>query len=632
MSRILPDDRTTRPTRSAEIEVINIAIIGAGARGLSVLERLIAFARAQQFTAPLQIQVFDPQAFGPGCHSTDQADHLLVNTIASQITIFSDATVQGSGWPLEGPSFYEWLCDRQVTPPDPNAYYSRKCLGEYLAWGFQYLCDLAPASVQVTTIDQSVIATVPIGETSRPQWRLKTQRGERYTVDYVFLTTGHEHEAPNRDAHDRRLFPAYPLDKSTAGVKPTETVAIEGLGLSTCDVISMLTIGRGGQFFRDDAGRLSYQASGQEPQIIGFSRSGLPLSARARNEKEVREQYKPYFLTRSAVSQLQEQFGQLDFEAQILPLLLADMEFVYSKTYVQQHQGYVAANNFANGYLNATEAARSALIAAAIPVADRFDWAQLVQPIPADAKASQGEFSAWLDNYLQADLAAANAGNLSNPLKAACDVLRDVRDNLRSAIDFAGLTATSHRWLMQTFLPVMNRLAVGPPKIRLEEMLALQAAGILRLDLGPNPQWQFDPARQQFVITGQFASVTADVLIRSRIAMPTAQASRNPLLQQLLADGVAQPFRHGTYPSTGLDVSRELNLVSATNAVHPNFWVLGTPIEGPKFYTFILPRPFVNSTALVDADRVVQSLRDQICQQTVRQQLEAVPVALQLAY
>jgi uncharacterized NAD(P)/FAD-binding protein YdhS len=630
MRMSLPDDRAAVNARSPENHVINIAIIGAGARGLSVLERLIAFARAQQFPSPIQIHVFDPQAFGPGCHATDQADHLLVNTIASQITIFSDATVQGSGLPLEGPSFYEWLCDRQVTPPDPNAYYSRKSLGEYLAWGFQYLCDLAPASVQVTTIDQSVIASVPIEEASRPKWSLKTQRSERYTVDYVFLTTGHEHEVSTRDVHDRRLFPAYPLDKSTGGVQPTETVAIEGLGLSTCDVISMLTIGRGGKFYRDQAGQLQYQASQQEPKIIGFSRSGLPLSARARNEKEVREQYKPYFLTRSAVSQLQEQFGQLNFEAQILPLLLADMEFVYSKTYIQQYQGYTSANEFSNRYLNATVTERSALIAAAIPVVDRFNWEHLVQPIPADALASQTEFSAWLNGYLQADLAAANAGNISNPLKAACDVLRDVRDNLRSAIDFAGLTEASHRWLMQTFLPVMNRLAVGPPKIRLEEMLALQAAGILKLDLGPNPQWQFDAARQQFVITGQFASVTADVLIRSRIAMPTAQDSRNPLLQQLLADGVAQPFRNGAFQSTGLDVSRELNLVSATQTVHPNFWVLGTPIEGPKFYTFILPRPFVNSTALVDADRVVQSLRDQICQQVVRQQLASASIALQL--
>ncbi|MCU0549903.1 MAG: FAD/NAD(P)-binding protein [Leptolyngbya sp. Prado105] len=601
-------------------DVIEIAIVGSGARGLSILERIIAFARADQFRCPMMVKVFDRDIFGPGCHSIKQPEHLLVNTIASQITIFSDPTVQGSGFSLNGPSFYEWLCDHYSgLSPDPNAYYPRKYLGQYLAWSFDYLRQLAPATLRIITVSKYVVAASAIAQSASPTWKLTVESGDTHVVQYVFLTTGHEQETLTPEQCEQRLFPAYPLETAVSGIQPHETIAMEGLGLSACDVISMLTVGRGGKFVRDRSRHLCYQASGQEPTIIGFARSGLPITARAVNEKELREQYKAQFLTRDAIAQLKQQYGQLDFERQVLPLLLADMEFVYSKTYIQKHKGFTAAHDFANHYLTATEAQRQSIIAFEIPLDQRFNWSRLVQPIPQSSLSSHEQYKTWLHDYLHEDLSDANEGNLSNPLKAACDVLRDVRDNLRYVIDFGGLTETSHRWLVQTFLPIMNRLAVGPPKARLEEMLALQAVGILKLDIGPNPQCQFDQVRQRFVIQGRFEQVEADVLIRSRIAMPPPQASSNPLLRQLVGDGISRPFMNGQFHPGGLDVSRGLNLIDQMNVVYLNFWVLGTPIEGPKFYTFILPRPFVNSTALLDADRVVQALCDQLRCQQMRQ-------------
>lgn len=591
-----------------------IAIIGAGARGLSVLERIVAFARADQFLAPIVVKVFDRDPFGSGCHSVHQPEHLLVNTIASQITVFSDPTVQGSGFQLAGPSFYEWLCDldRSSSPSDPNAYYPRKRLGEYLAWSFDYLCSLAPTTVKIVTVSKYVVAASPIAASEGTIWKLKDESGDTHFVRYTFLTTGHEQEPLTPEQSEQRLFPVYPLDPAVQGIQPDETVAIEGLGLSACDVISMLTIGRGGKFNREQNGQVCYQASGQEPKMIGFARSGLPITARARNEKEVREQYQARFLTRSAIAQLKAKHGQLDFQTQVLPLLLADMEFVYSRTYVQKHKGFTAAHQFSNSYLAATQRQRRSLIAAEIPLHQHFDWQRLVNPIPPQSLSTYEHYKTWLDSYLHEDLSSANEGNLSNPFKAACDVLRDLRDNLRYVVDFGGLTEDSHRWFVQTFLPVMNRLAVGPPKARLEEMLALQSAGILKLDLGPHPRCQFDQTRRRFVIQGMFEQVEAHALIRSRIAMPPPQASANPLLRQLIADEISRPFMNGQFHPGGLDVSSDLNLISPANVVYPNFWVLGTPIEGPKFYTFILPRPFVNSTALLDADRVVQALRDQL--------------------
>ncbi len=94
-----------------------IAIIGFGPRGLSLLERIIACTKnLTEFSdSLLDIHIFDTQLPGSGCHDTNQPEYLLVNTVANQITQFSDHSVQDAGPLLSGPSFFEWMRDYKNT-------------------------------------------------------------------------------------------------------------------------------------------------------------------------------------------------------------------------------------------------------------------------------------------------------------------------------------------------------------------------------------------------------------------------------------------------------------------------------------------------------------------------------------
>ncbi len=47
------------------------------------------------------------------------------------------------------------------------------------------------------------------------------------------------------------------------------------------------------------------------------------------------------------------------------------------------------------------------------------------------------DFQRKLIDYLKHDIQEAQLGNLTSPLKTACDVLRDTRDILRECIDFS---------------------------------------------------------------------------------------------------------------------------------------------------------------------------------------------------
>lgn len=88
---------------------LNVCVVGAGPRGLSVLERICANERKSPAHGELRIHVVDPHPPGAGrVWRTDQPDLLLMNTVASQVTVYTDDSVEMEG-PIEaGPSLYEW--------------------------------------------------------------------------------------------------------------------------------------------------------------------------------------------------------------------------------------------------------------------------------------------------------------------------------------------------------------------------------------------------------------------------------------------------------------------------------------------------------------------------------------------
>ncbi len=605
---------------------IQVGIIGAGPRGLTVLERIVANERSHQ-SAPIEILLFDPNDPGVGCHDPEQSEFLLVNTVAGQITQFSDSSVVGAGPVMEGPSFYQWLRDEPRIRPavagasttmSADAYYPRGLFGRYLHWVFHYLCALAPAHVKIRFVRACVTRAERAADGT---WLLATKDGA-FRVNYLFLTTGHTKPAsstrgaaaPSRQApaprHATKLVhDPYPVQQKLSFITPDMTVAIEGMGLTACDVLAELTVGRGGKFVPSStAGEKKYIRSGNEPRIVAFSRSGLPLTARGANQKGVSIQHRPRFLLAPKLRELRAT-RKLDFIHDVLPLLLADMQYAYYEALLRERRDPVAAMLFCNQFVCADAAQRDALVAKYIPAKDRFCWDRLVAPVPATALATRAGFQAWLMAHLRQDLAEARKGNLDSPLKAASDVLRDLRDNLRAAIDFGGLSEASHRWVLAEFLPVMNRVAVGPPARRIAEMLALMEAGVLKADWGPGAACERSaraggPLR---VASAQWPQHTEEVhaLIKARVLMPGPEDDASPLMRGLLDAGHVRPFHNGAFHPGGIEINRDFNWVSKGGEVVGNAWALGIPTEGVKFYTFVVPRSGVNSTALVDAGRAV---------------------------
>ena len=74
------------------------------------------------------------------------------------------------------------------------------------------------------------------------------------------------------------------------------------------------------------------------------------------------------------------------------------------------------------------------------------------------------------------------------PIKAALEVTRILRDDLRSVIEFGGLTLESYIDFQNTIRGRINRLEAGPPPFRSKQLLALLDAGLVQAPFGPHPQ------------------------------------------------------------------------------------------------------------------------------------------------
>lgn len=624
---------------------LEICVVGAGPRGLSVLERLCANARGRVPAGPVVVHVVDPDRPGAGrVWRTDQSRHLLMNTVASQITLFTDASVRVEGPDEPGPSLYEWARFRTLMGPfegtedlddatvaeardlGPDTYPSRALYGHYLEWAFGRVVRRAPARVTVRVHRSRAVAVTDTADTAEtPYQEVLLDDGTLLTrLDAVVLSQGHVPARMSPAEEELALFavdrdltyipPANPADLGLDRlVAPGETVLLRGLGLNFFDHMALFTEGRGGTYERGVDG-LVYRPSGREPQLCAGSRRGVPYQARGENEKGAHGRHLPRLLTPERIDRLRTA-DRLDFRTDLWPLIAKEVETVYYETLLATRVHRTEAEAFAARFVVAPRSAEEGLLArAGIADAERWNWDLIHHPYGKREFTSHADFTGWLLGHLRADVRAARLGNVSGPLKAALDVLRDLRNEIRLAVDHGGLDGRSHRDdLDRWYTPLNAFLSIGPPAHRVEQMIALMAAGVLHI---AGPGTRVTTAPDGFVLESDVPGVrrTARVLIEARLPEPDLRRTADPLLRHLLSAGACRPFRveaaDGTsYETGGLEVTdRPFHVVDATGRPHPRRFAHGVPTESVHWVTAAGIRPGVDSVTLGDSDAVARAL------------------------
>ncbi|MGW3007512.1 FAD/NAD(P)-binding protein [Streptomyces sp. NPDC001219] len=615
-------DRRPRPA---------LALVGAGPRGTSVLERICASAAELAPGSRLTVHVIDPAPPGAGqVWRTAQPPELLMNTVASQVTLFTDDSVACAGPIRTGPSLYDW----EGCEVGPDDYPGRALYGRYLEWFFRRTVRTAPEEVTVVTHPARAVrlAEAPDGTQSLTLDDGRTLHG----LGAVVLAQGHLPAVA--DAEQRRLAdyaaghglhylpPANPADLSAAleALAPGRPVLLRGLGLNFFDHMALLTTARGGRFVRGSDGALTYLPSGREPRLYAGSRRGVPYHARGDNAKGAHGRHLPLLLTADVIAAFRKRAdsGELpDFLAEVWPLVAKEVETVHYEALLAR-RGAGAPDplfreRFRQRFLDSAHRSpeeAAVLDAFGIAPAERWDWERVSRPHGERSFAGRAAFRGWLLDHLRTDVAHARQDNVSGPVKAALDVLRDLRNELRQIVDHGGLAGASRRdHVDRWYTPLNAFLSIGPPRRRIEEMAALVEAGVLevvgpRMTVRPGAADGGAPGFTAHSPDVPGSAVTATALIEARLPEPDVRRTTDPLLARLLAEGGGRPHTVDGYETGGLDVSPSpYHLVGADGRRHPRRFAVGVPTEGVHWVTAAGARPGVGSVTLADTDAVARA-------------------------
>jgi methylaspartate mutase epsilon subunit len=616
--------------------VLRVAVVGSGPRGLSVVERLAA--RSAQGSEPGRLDVWLIDDVEVGCGRiwrTDQSPWLLMNTAAGEVTMFSGPPDDGPARAGAGPSLAEWWADADPENADPDGYAPRAVYGRYLRYVLDRVEATAPAGRFTLHRVLGRVEDAHREDTDRDGWTLHLRDGRDLEVDRVVLTTGHPVSEPPEEQRRLEAFAAqrpgvqYIRGDSTADlpldrIPPGTEVGVIGLGLSFYDVLAEMTLGRGGRFVNDGAdgaGGLRYLPSGREPVLIAGSRGGVPLRARGRNQKLPDHRYHPRILTVDRIRRLRA-LGPVDFRADVLPLLGAEIDLVHLLTTARARAGTgeIAGEDALlenlerdvdlHGVAGAVGLVRERL--GLIDVAG-LDLETLARPFRDRAFASPADYRRAVGEWIDDDLAAAAEGNVDGPLKAALDVIRDVRAVLREAVDFGGLSPESHEDFLRWFVPLASFLSTGPPMVRLAQTQALLDAGVLVL-VGPGTRFGAGP--EGFVVESpQVAGSrrTVRVLLDARTPVQDLTRDTSGLSRRLHSRGVLTTFTNtsgtSSFRTGGVTVTPAPFHSVGLDGPDPTLYVLGIPTEFTRWFTQVgSGRPRVRTGFTADADAIAADL------------------------
>lgn len=609
----------------------SICIVGAGFRGLGILERIVAYTKKYELPRPLRVHLIDPVSDGPEQYDIHQPDYLLLNIVCGQVSLFPDAVSVNGCPPTTGPSLYEWVCERGLLLDEDGFtvgvtgrtivygdFLPRRVLGEYLLWCRELIKSQATSFVDI--VEHKAKATDLSSVENR--FIVELANGKYIDTDYLFISVGQIADPIAADFGNksaRYINRPYPLPQQLECIKPRDTVAISGLGLSAIDAILALTIGRGGKML-NCAGGDRYIPSGKEPRIVAFSRSGLPY--RARPTLGAPLTYNPIAFTRSSIDALRVKRGlKLDYDRDVLPLIFIEMRVAYRRAQYGRDFGWSKAQDFLDDSRNAFISGELEFFLAELDSRDPtafdpklvyFELSSTLNAFDSNAFIDSDAYQSWFQSCLSKDIEEARLGTALSPLKAALEICREFRDIIRYAVEFDGLTKESSDRFFSIHTQALNRIGVGPQKERAAEILALIQAKILDISLGPDPKVLWDEPLCQWKLSSSLLQVQHQVIADWMYHGSTSRLKHLIDDSSIVGAMARRGFLRQRYPESSViyavDIDQYYHPISNSGIANERIWIMGLLCEGVTFYNGYVTSPgrFVRSQ--YDADCAVAQI------------------------
>lgn len=510
-----------------------VGVVGAGPRGLGALEALV-FSLSQAKMDCL-VDVFDPTEH-PGAGPNfcpDQSDLCLLNIPVRALDI---APLKFSG--SEAGTFESW----SKTAFDPNAFPPRSDIGRYLHARFLSLQHYMGRPEGITDIR----AHISQAYQRDGSWWLVSDGHEHGPYSEILLAQGQPQTAldPQMDrwqAHAKEncldLLPAYPANRllSAASAWAGKTVAIRGLGLSTLDVVRLLTIGVGGRF--EDGG---YIASGKEPRrIMPFSLDGHPPVPKPQTaeldalfDPNAAETRNFEFALEQAVSRAPEQALQCICDAIVAPATRI-----------------LSACDGTNGQ----------------PAVEEWLKQEVAQPGSQANGAALDVLKTGIDMALGRALPTAGY--------VVGQIWRKWQNELRQGVNTSAHRPDTMKAIIG-FDEGLKRFSYGPPVSSAQELLILAQAGIVDMQVVDDPNVIMNDDGWRLIDDDVSSQVS--VMIDAVISSPDLSTVTEPLLSSLRECGAVVVVAEGLGARTNADGQ----IVGSDGETKPGLYLLGRQALG----------------------------------------------------
>ncbi|WP_284755281.1 FAD/NAD(P)-binding protein [Arthrobacter sp. efr-133-R2A-120] len=621
-----------------------IVFIGGGPRSAGILERLAA-NRPGLFDRPLSIHVVEPYEPGSGrIWRYDQSPGLLLNSTAADVTMFTDSSVACDGPSVDGPGLASWATGvldgsirdvpeleahllEQLRALTPASFPTRQLQSKYLEWFFRRAVTALGPDVTVTIHRDTATAVEhpASGRDGGAGYRVQLASGGVLEADLVLYSLGHtdsraepesarlaEFAARNGGFH---AAPSYTTDVDYSAIAPGQDVLVSGMGLAFVDLLVLLFEGRGGRFEDRPDGGLDYVPSGAEPRLWAGSRRGVPYHSKISSTLRGEPVGAPRYFTARAVESLLAAHEELDFRAQLWPLIAKDAGHAYYRElftgYPERVDGGWDAFSTRFDALDWYSRERENLVASAVPDPTlRLDLEALDQPFSGCAFADHAAVQRSVANYIERDLKLRTSPDHSETLALFTALLR-VYMELGRLVPQERLNSRSQQAVHGWWHGFFSFVDSGPPPHRLREILALHRAGFLQF-LGPGMWVRPDEASGRFV-AGSFQSpvvVDAAAYIEARLPSPSVARSANPALADLhdAGWGTEQSLLTSDGPhSTGkLLVSSSHEVLAADGVRQAGLFAVGPWTSGWGAGAFA--RPGTNAAPFRENDALARRL------------------------
>lgn len=601
--------------------VDTIVVVGAGPGAVSLMERLVA---NHEPGTPLVVHLVDPYPVASGrIWRAEQSPLMRMNSMAADVTMFTDASATIEGPVRPGPSLAQWVGEvgveelrdpgllpliRSVTP---TTFPQRQVQGEYLAWVLQRAVAAGAPDVTVHAHAASVDEV-----TDGPPHTVVLSNGSTIEADVVVLAVGHLDVDPPEvpEAGGRRhVLPAYSADVEWSSLQAGEDVIVRGLGLAFVDIALLLTEGRGGTFTDRAEGGFDYHPSGEEPVLWAGCRRGIPHHSKTGYPLQGPPPPLPAVFTPAVVAAMVAR-GDLDFRRDVWPWIAAELRFAHHHELFLAHPEKVSAPwSDAEALLRRIDAGTGlpvdddAIDALVIDPVDRLDLAALDHPMRGLVFDDLGSVQRFVTDGQEADVARRRDPRFSADLGAFLGLLTSYGQVMRlvqvGAFAPESLVGDVDTWWKGWF----SHLASGPPPDRAQQLAALARAGVIRYvgvlgEIRPDgPGWVADTPS----VPG--SQIRGSVLVEARLPKPHVAHTPGTLLSGLLQQGtISEEILQspGGRPPVGTGLIRidlQGHAVRADGSTHASLFALGALTDVRTPAAFSRPQTDAPTFRLTDA-------------------------------